>query len=61
MPFLDFEWGRILEATVYNHELKCKLQLCPHYFSVTIYVLFIVIRRQFLKKPTISTEIVGYF
>ena len=61
MSFIDFEWGRILETTVYNQELKCKLLSRSHYFFVTTYVLSIVIRRQFFKKPAISVEIIGYF
>ena len=40
--------------------MVCNAELCPNFFSVNVSVLAVVFRRQFLKKLTISAEIVGF-
>ena len=40
--------------------MKCNAKLCANYFSVDVFVLAVVFRRQILKKPTILPKIVDF-
>ena len=55
--FIVFEWDRILESGMDKWEVKCNVKLCPYCFSVNVFVLAIVFRRQFLENRQLQAKL----
>ena len=58
--FIVFEWGSILEIAMDKLEVICNAELCPNYFSVNVFVLAVVFRRQFLKNRQIWLKLSAF-